>query len=1816
MRRLAVVDRGEPAVRVLSAAGELIDPVTGERLRTIAVSTVPRAGAWWAREASETLAIDAPPGGVVEVPDLVAALVAARADAVWLGLVPCADRAVLAEECAGAGILVLGPDAAAIRAFCSPAALAAVASAAGVPARATGVFPDGARRLEVDAVRDSVGTVWTLGLREVTVLRDTWAILTELPATGVPEETAAAMEAAARALLEQAGYRGSAVVHVALERDGSFAVTSVDTDGRVTHSGVEERTGAGILGMRLRADLGDALPATPPAGEGWTVEARVLAHDPDRGYAPTGGRVEVLALPVGTGVRVDAGLRVGDVVDAVLDPVVATVTSWGRDRAQALSRLRRALERTGVVLSGGATNRTGLIAVLGAPAVIEGPPDPQWYAAQLASGAFVPEPDPVALVAAAIEVYDADLALVQRSFRASAERGRPEHPERVGVAIDLGYRGSRYRLRVDRTAPDRYRVHDGTRLDVVVDSLSPFERRLLVAGRTRRILAVTSDEAIRLEIDGVAHTVTREDGVVVRSPAPALVCELLVAVGDRVTAGQPVASLESMKMLSTLTAPLTGTVTTLAVLPNQQVEQGDPLMRVKSAEESHLLPDLPAGSDGKVVDFGTLLVGDAGPPADVFDDITAYLLGFDLDPGAAKALRTAYRSRVDGCAATDLDLMAREDAFLDLFADIGSLFRPRTEAESLGDADEVDQNSTQEYVLEYLRWLDADRAGLPAHYQRRLERVIAWYGVDSHGDRDGLERATFWLFRAFSRVPELADLVTEVLGRRLRHAGELLGRATAEDRVRLERLIGATQGRQPEVTDAARDVVYHWFEEPVLSRVVAETEAEMRDHLAELAADPTGPERADRIGRLVWCPQPMRSMLLGAWLGARDDGPAEGTAQSRSGGTGGVAAPSGGGTSLRRALLETYLRRFYRMRDLHGLDFDRQEGLDLAYARYELDGLRVHVVAGYLPVDDLARASRLIDRHLVEHAVDREVVVDLVLWRHGPRTEIDVTAAETAGLLAECDFGRPLHRLDLTITSLAGGGPERDRTQHVTYRSDPDGSGFVEDMIYRNLHPMLGKRLDLWRLSNFELTRLPSPEDVYVFDGVAKDNPRDHRLFALAEVRDLTPVRDPTTGRVTYPRLGRSGLAALAAMRSAMARYPSRERPVANRLVVSIRPTWHIPREEWRHLAMTYEGLARGASLEKVVLHVTIPETDRHGRPVLEDRIVVLEGLGAGGPTIRMRHPGPNPVRTLTPYAQKVLTASRFGTPYPYEIVRMLTPAEGDASPFPPGDFQELDLGAGDELVPVDREPGGNTAHVVVGLLTNRTPVHPDGMTRVAILADPTQGLGNLAEPECRRINAALALALTRGIPVEWYAVSSGALIAMDSGTENMDWIALTLRRLIEFTQGGGEVNIVITGITVGGQPYWNAEATMLMHTKGILVMTPASTMVLTGKQALDFSGAVSADDNQGIGGFDRVMGPNGQAQYWAPSFPEACTLLLRHYDFTYTVPGERFPRRRPTNDPVDRDVRTSPHTRLPESGFTTVGDVFDSSTNPERKLPFDMRSVMRAVADADVEPLERWRAWQDADTAIVWDATVGGIPVCLIGIESHTVRRTGFVPSYGPPSWTSGTLFPQSSRKVARAVNAASGNRPLVVLANLSGFDGSPESMRHWQLEYGAEIGRAVTNFDGPIVFVVVSRYHGGAFVVFSKALTEAMEIAAVEGSFASVIGGAPAAATVFAREVKRRVERDPGVESARAQAASASGPEAASLRSRAARVVEEVRSHKLHEVADEFDAIHTIERALRVGSVDRIIPASTLRPYVVDALERGMSRTPEGTSAATPPG
>jgi acetyl-CoA carboxylase carboxyltransferase component len=249
-----------------------------------------------------------------------------------------------------------------------------------------------------------------------------------------------------------------------------------------------------------------------------------------------------------------------------------------------------------------------------------------------------------------------------------------------------------------------------------------------------------------------------------------------------------------------------------------------------------------------------------------------------------------------------------------------------------------------------------------------------------------------------------------------------------------------------------------------------------------------------------------------------------------------------------------------------------------------------------------------------------------------------------------------------------------------------------------------------------------------------------------------------------------------------------------------------------------------------------------------------------------------------------------------------------------------------------------------------------------------------------------------------------------------------------------------------------------------------------------------------------------------------------------------------------------------------------------------------------------------DAATAVVFDSHLGGNPVTMLGIESRPLPRHGYLAADGPAEWTAGTLFPASSRKAARAINAASGRLPIVVLANLSGFDGSPESLRNRQLEYGAEIGRAIVNFDGPIVFCVVSRYHGGAFVVFSGTLNERMEVIAVEGSYASVMGGAPAAAVVFAREVNRRTDADPRVLELEQRISQADEGERPLLRSELPGLKAMVRSEQLGAVADEFDRVHSVERAREVGSVHTIIPPEQLRPYLIDAVERGMRDAGDG--------
>jgi len=1850
-RRIAVVNRGEPAIRFIHAARDF-NCQHGTSLCVIAFHTAAERHARFVRESDEAVCLDdfADPGQSAVSPYLdhgvlEQALRRCRAEAVWPGWGFVAEDADFAERCERLGVTFIGPTAAVMRILGDKIAAKRLAEEAGAPvaawsggpvatvdeaiahggaigyplvvkataggggrgirhvtreadlaaafdsarAEAGKSFGDptvfmerrvtDARHVEVQVIGDEHGTVWAVGVRDCSLQRRNQKIIEESHSTALSPEQDLELRGAAARLCERVGYTGAGTVEFLYQQtERVFAFLEVNTRLQVEHTVTEMTTGLDLVKLQIDVARGGRLTGRPPPSVGHAIEARLNAEDPDRGFAPSPGTVELADLPTGPGIRVDSGVAEGDEISPLYDSMVAKVLAWGCDRDEARARLRRALLDMAVVLRGGITNKSFLLDLLAAPEVTAGTFDTAWLDRNTADGVRMAPPDPwsamVALVGAAIDVDEAQAGLERARFLASASRGRPEAKRGVGRVVELRLGGQAYAVRVARAGRHGwYRVEiDGHVVDVVSERLGRFRSRMWMGGRTHRLVSSTSGNDHVVEVDGHAFRLSGDDGGIVRAPAAAVVAAVLAAPGDVVEAGARLLIVEAMKMEVAITAPVAGRVRSVLVAANTQVQAGAPLLRLDPTAAGDAAV---GGAAGTRLRFDQVVTPtEPDPWARSLQDLeilASFLAGFDLTAAEARQVLDRYRHDPLRPGGARSELFRGELAALSTFADLCELTRNRREGEGEGgDA----ARSSREYFRVYLRSLDVDREGIPEWFRAALLRALAHFDVTDLDPTPELHDALHSIVLAHERGPSQVPVVLGLLERLAAVADQLAPASRDELRYLLDRLIVATQRRFPVVGNLARSIRYRCFDQPLIESARAEALAEARDHLRFLMVDPDGPDREERLAALVAAPQPLLPLL----------------------------ADRIGQPGASEPMLEVLTRRYYKIRDLENLRSIAVGGEPILVAEYVHRSRRVTVIAARA---DITRLEAVVAACVeaagtalpVKYSADPDggppdtVVVDLYLATHGPMTTDAELAAELALVLNGAGFPPAVGRIAVAVCQV---GQASAPAQQLTFHRAAEG--FVEDPVVRGLHPMIARRLRLWRLDGFELNRLPAAPDVYLFDCVARGKPSDERLIAIAEVRDLTEVRDADGAVTELPELEQVLSACLDSLRVAQAAHPAGDKLAWNRVQLDVTPPVEVPLDELLAVARRLAPSTEGLGLDQIIVQCRVPRPTGAGRTELREVVLRVGRLAGTGLTVRLDDPPTEPMQPLDDYTRKVIQAQRRGVPYPYELVTVLA--------GPGGSFVEHDIDENGRLQPVRRPPGANRAGLVIGLVTTPTHRYPAGMTRVAVLGDPSKALGSIAEAECRLLLGALDLARDLGVPVEWFALSAGAKISMDSGSENLDWVGRVLRRLVEHTQAGGEVNVVVTGINVGAQPYWNAEATMLMHTRGILVMTPDSAMVLTGKQALDYAGGVSAEDNLGLGGYERIMGPNGEAQYWARDVAAACEILFEHYEHSYVAPGERFPRRAATTDPEDRDVRHEPHV-VPGIEFTTVGDIFSATVNPERKKPFDIRALMRAVVDRDHPPLERWPAMADAETAVVFDAHLGGFPVALVGVESRPVPRRGSVAADGPDSWSAGTLFPLSSKKVARALNSASGNRPVVILANLSGFDGSPESLRRLQLEYGAEIGRAVVNFDGPIVLCVVSRYHGGAFVVFSATLSDTMEVLAVEGSFASVIGGSAAAAVVFGQQVTARVRADPRVVDLEAQVTAASDDERAERRSRLVELTDAVRLEKLGEVGDEFDAIHSVERALAVGSVHRIIPAASLRPALIDAVRRGMERT-----------
>ena len=651
--RVLVANRGEIARRVFATCRRL-------GLGTVAVYTDPDAAAPHVTEADARVRL-ALTTDYLNAEAIIAAAGAAGADAVHPGYGFLSENADFAAAVQDAGLTWVGPPVDAVRAMGSKIESKKLMSAAGVPVldeldpetvtqaqlpvlvkasaggggrgmrvvnelsslpnevaaarrEAQSAFGDPTvfcerylptgHHIEVQVLADSHGTVWAVGERECSIQRRHQKIIEEAPAPLVERTPGMRSKLfdAARLAAGAIGYTGAGTVEFLADDNGDFYFLEMNTRLQVEHPVTEETTGLDLVELQLAVADGERLDAEPPAAQGHSIEARLYAEDPARGWQPQAGLVQAIDVPAAraqfdslgqrTGIRLDSGIVDGSVVSIHYDPMLAKVISYAPTRRQAALVLADALARTR--LHGLRTNRELLVNVLRHSAFLDGATDTAFFDTHDLAVLSAPLADATTVRWSAVAAALADAA----HNRATA---RVLGPVPSGWRnLTSGYQVKTYRDDNDTEHRIEYR----------------FNRAGLVLSGDASVHLITAapNQVVLADDNGVAYSfaVTRygEDSYVdsargpvhltalprfpeagsavekgsLVAPMPGNVIRLGAAVGDAVTAGQPLIWLEAMKMEHTISAPTDGVLTELNVETGQQVDVGAVLARVEAPE--------------------------------------------------------------------------------------------------------------------------------------------------------------------------------------------------------------------------------------------------------------------------------------------------------------------------------------------------------------------------------------------------------------------------------------------------------------------------------------------------------------------------------------------------------------------------------------------------------------------------------------------------------------------------------------------------------------------------------------------------------------------------------------------------------------------------------------------------------------------------------------------------------------------------------------------------------------------------------------------------------------------------------------------------------------------------------------------------------------------------------------------------------------------------------------------------------------------------------------------------------------------------------
>ncbi|MBG0778504.1 MAG: acetyl-CoA carboxylase biotin carboxylase subunit [Desulfotignum balticum] len=460
------------------------------------------------------------------------------------------------------------------------------------------------RHVEIQVLADAFGHVVFLGERECSIQRRYQKIIEESPSPGVSPDLRQRMGLSACDLARQAGYVNAGTVEFVLAPDGKFYFLEMNTRLQVEHPVTEMVTGLDLVELQLRIAAKEPLPFDQ-AGvnfSGWAMEARICAEDPARGFAPATGMITRYAEPGGEAVRVDSGVDTGSKIGVHYDSMLAKVICHGKDREGARMALIEALN--GYHIEGVVTNIDFANSVLCEPAFAAGELDTGFIDRHFEGHLSLSPPDEGHLKLSALTaalVYHVRNILVRESVKSMVTRigggkgitGTHHYVVRSETAV--------YEIQMEK-GPDGNQWHicvNQNRMVVESPDFEFYRRRLKlkIDGRYHRFRLrydrsffwIAFCGLIRLfevyrpeEWELIGYMPAGKEALPsdeLPCPMPGLVVDVPVKKGDRVTRGQNLVTLESMKMESGVASPVDGTIAEVLVTQGDAVDAGDVLVR-------------------------------------------------------------------------------------------------------------------------------------------------------------------------------------------------------------------------------------------------------------------------------------------------------------------------------------------------------------------------------------------------------------------------------------------------------------------------------------------------------------------------------------------------------------------------------------------------------------------------------------------------------------------------------------------------------------------------------------------------------------------------------------------------------------------------------------------------------------------------------------------------------------------------------------------------------------------------------------------------------------------------------------------------------------------------------------------------------------------------------------------------------------------------------------------------------------------------------------------------------------------------------------